>query len=112
MSTGRNRFGYITGVLNTPITNDRYTIRSSRTYAIIDGSNLWHTNTGNNTRRTDSSRANTYLDGICTRLDQGRGGLSGYHVACNQLGTLAKTLFHPRHRLDDHVRMSMRGINH
>src|SRR5258706_14019418 len=112
MSASSNSFSHIAGVLNAPITNDGYAIRPSRACAIIDSGNLWHTDPCNDTCGTDSSRTNTYLDGIYACLDQGLGGLSRHHITRNQLGTVTKTFFHPRHCLDDHARMSMRDIDY
>src|SRR5579885_2454506 len=66
---GGNGFGDIPRILDTTIGDDWHVILSRYLGAVINGGDLRHANTGDDARCTNSSRSNTYLDGIRSRLN-------------------------------------------
>ncbi|MNE54930.1 hypothetical protein D3C80_1497450 [compost metagenome] len=79
--TGSNRLSNLTRVFNPAVCDNRYSILPSDCCAIIDGSNLRYTDTGNNSGCTDRTRSDTNLNNGCARFDQITGSFTGSYVS-------------------------------
>src|SRR5450759_4649855 len=109
---GSNSLSDVARVLNATICDNRHAMLTGKMCAIINCCDLWHPDAGDYASRADSSRADTHLDGIDSCLDERLCCLQGDDIARNQLYLFPKTVLYLRHRLDDHMRMGVRGIHH
>ena len=85
VSSGCDCFCHISGILDTAICDDRHTVFFCCVVAIHNCCDLWNTDSGNHTGRTDRSRSDTYFYRIGSGLDQVSGCCTCCNVTCDHL---------------------------
>ena len=83
--SGCNRFRHISGILDTTICDDRYTIFFCCIITVHNGCDLRNTDSCNHTGCTDGSRSDTYFYRIGSGFDQISGCCACCNVTCNHL---------------------------
>ena len=110
VGTSGNRLADVAGIAHTTVGNQRHTAAAQGFGHVMDGSDLRHTDPGNDACGTDRTRADSYLDAVRTMIDQCLRGLTGSDVAADHLNA-GETPLDPAHPLQHPLRVTMRGID-
>ena len=109
--TGGNRLGDIAGITDAAIGDHRHTRAFERIGHILDGGDLRHTNTGDDTCRTDGAGTDADLDAIGTHIDERPCRIGRGDVAADDFD-LRIVLFDPFNAVENALRVAMSSVDH
>src|SRR5258708_14565154 len=110
VGAGGDRLGEVAGEFDAAVADHRQVALAAFCDDIEDRRQLRHTDTGNDARGADRTRADADFYRIGAGLDEGAGTLGGSDVAGNDLGIVRQPP-DALHRLDDTRRMAVRGFD-
>ena len=110
MSTSREGFDDVSRVANAAVCDDGHSRAFQGRTDLHDGSQLRHSNAGDDTRGANRARSDADFDGVRAGLDQGQGRLSRGDVAGHNVDA-AKGLLHVANRVDDATAVAVGGVD-
>src|SRR5215471_18268471 len=107
---GRDRLGYVAGVLQAAVADDRDSGRAGRQRRLVDRAHLRDADAGDDPGGADRARSDTHLHAVRSGVDERLRPGPGRHVAADHLDVAVRLEL--RDHVEDRLRVAVRGVHH